>query len=316
MLRGRFVPAVRRGFTLIELLVVIAIIAILIALLLPAVQQAREAARRSDCKNKLKQIGIALHNFHETQGNLPPARGFCWYQDGTMPVADSCTNGENRGIGWAAYILPQLEQTNLAEQIKVLTRTGEIDGQGRQLSAECRCNSGDVANDGLKIVLAAFQCPSASMPQREDTTCAVSNYVAVTANQTSTNTADWNRGMMQANGEVKRFRDCVDGLSNTFIVGEAAHPTANTNDNFPIWGGVRHNNTQEQVMRRAVADNSTPANERRPNDGRGESFSSDHVGGLQVLGGDGSVHFISENINALTWQRLAEKNDRNPVGFE
>ncbi len=90
----------RRGFTLIELLVVIAIIAILIALLLPAVQQAREAARRSSCKNNLKQIGVALHNYHDTFRSFP-----C----GAMNLG-----GNNReGWGWAALILPQMDQAAL-----------------------------------------------------------------------------------------------------------------------------------------------------------------------------------------------------------
>src|SRR4051812_6730319 len=92
----------KRGFTLIELLVVIAIIAVLIALLLPAVQQAREAARRSQCKNNLKQIGLALHNYHDTANTLPPG----WIGDPTG------SNAGNRW-GWGTMILPYLDQAPL-----------------------------------------------------------------------------------------------------------------------------------------------------------------------------------------------------------
>src|SRR6188472_548040 len=96
----------RRGFTLIELLVVIAIIAILIALLLPAVQQAREAARRSQCKNNLKQLGLALHNYHDTSNTLPPG----WI---AVPTMSGNTNASAPCWGWGTMILPGLDQAPL-----------------------------------------------------------------------------------------------------------------------------------------------------------------------------------------------------------
>ena len=97
-----------RGFTLIELLVVIAIIAVLIALLLPAVQQAREAARRSQCKNGLKQIGLALHNYHDMLRTFPP---------GYVSLFDSSGNDTGAGWGWGSFLLPQIEQSALFYQI-------------------------------------------------------------------------------------------------------------------------------------------------------------------------------------------------------
>src|SRR5579871_6256397 len=100
----------QRGFTLIELLVVIAVIAVLVALLLPAVQQAREAARRSQCKNNLKQIGLALQNYHDTSNIFP--LGYC----ARLPYVDGATD-TTPGWGWPTYILPQLEQGPLYNQI-------------------------------------------------------------------------------------------------------------------------------------------------------------------------------------------------------
>ncbi|MDQ3331585.1 MAG: DUF1559 domain-containing protein, partial [Planctomycetota bacterium] len=100
-------PRPRRGFTLIELLVVIAIIAVLIALLLPAVQQAREAARRAQCQNNLKQIGLALHNYHDVSNQFP------------MAFIRASTVANTEGWGWGAMILPQLEQGNLFDRLGV-----------------------------------------------------------------------------------------------------------------------------------------------------------------------------------------------------
>src|SRR5881227_3378700 len=112
---NRRIPMMRRhGFTLIELLVVIAIIAVLIALLLPAVQAAREAARRSQCVNNLKQMGLALHNYHDTVGVFPPG-----YVSSQAPGSKPILDGNDTGPGWAwgSMILPQLEQDPLFHAI-------------------------------------------------------------------------------------------------------------------------------------------------------------------------------------------------------
>src|SRR4051794_14067209 len=159
----------RPGFTLIELLVVISIIAVLIALLLPAVQAAREAARRSHCVNNLKQIGIALHNYHDVMGVFPPG-----YVSAQSPGSNPLTGGNDTGAGWAwgSMILPQIEQDSLFHAINF------------SLSVS------PAANNTVSLMrINAYLCPSDgtpnSVPVRDATnlktvdTVATGNYVGV-----------------------------------------------------------------------------------------------------------------------------------------
>ncbi len=133
---------IRRAFTLIELLVVIAIIAVLIALLLPAVQNAREAARRTQCKNNLKQIGLALHNYHDTYRMFPS--GWIAVDDTGAPSAHEGTSG----VGWATMILPYIEQANVYSQFNASLRLT------------------DPANAAfLRNQIASYKCPSDPQPE-------------------------------------------------------------------------------------------------------------------------------------------------------
>src|SRR5882757_8950231 len=131
-----------RGFTLIELLVVIAIIAVLIALLLPAVQQAREAARRTQCKNNLKQLGLALHNYHDFAANTFPP-GYIGYSNAGPLV----------GTGWMTMLLPQIEQGNIFDQF--LRGTPNFSTGMSALTV-----SGAVVTTPIYSVIRAFRCPS------------------------------------------------------------------------------------------------------------------------------------------------------------
>ncbi|WP_437223323.1 DUF1559 domain-containing protein [Planctomicrobium sp. SH661] len=315
----------RPAFTLIELLVVIAIIAVLIALLLPAVQQAREAARRSQCKNHLKQIGLALHNYHDIFNTLPP---------GVVHKAGNLNVGGLAGYGWGAFILPQLEQTALFNSMRV----NEVD-----LDQLLR----DSANPELqrlpKTSLSFYRCPSDTAPDlnvnrdwsstyspffnNQPVHLATSNYIGVTGtrwttpNGWSTNREDpW--GVFWGNSKV-RFHDVTDGLTNTVFVGErdglgwagnwVGHMNYTTNQ---VVGarqnlGIMNTKINDPLMQ---PDNVTPRTSR--------AFSSMHTGGAHFLLGDGSVRFISENIeysdtglnqaNPTTlalFQKLGRRND-------
>ncbi len=118
-----------RGFTLIELLVVIAIIAVLIALLLPAIQQAREAARRTQCKNNLKQIGLALHNYHDIYSTFPPG-----YTARNVTAMQPSSAESGPGYAWSFAIMPQIEQSNLSSTDPAPTTFDVVDGNGTQLT--------------------------------------------------------------------------------------------------------------------------------------------------------------------------------------
>ena len=301
----------RVGFTLIELLVVIAIIAILIALLLPAVQQAREAARRSTCQNNLKQLALAQHNYHDVYGML----AFSYIgPNGSYDL-------NNRGRSWLFYILPYIEQANLSQKTDI----------NRDLNDTNTANPTNPNLIAAKTVIPAFLCPSdagndgklagrANMPG--DLELAVNSYKGVagsnwqwgTFNPVSSTKGrfandvqglDHGNGMMcrgadRPNNIVKpvttKFRDITDGQSNTFMIGEAL-PTLCTHSWWWWFNG-------------STATCAIPLNNPIIINNAGDwpnnySFASRHTGGGQFAMGDGRVRFISENINLATYRGLA-----------
>lgn len=302
-MRRTFSRKEKRGFTLIELLVVIAIIAILVALLLPAVQQAREAARRSSCKNNLKQIGVALHNYHDTHSTLPP---------GYMRDPSS------EGWGWSAFILPMMEQKNVYEGVGV--------GQFNLDQVSGAKGGANAANKAAgTTVIEGYLCPSdpgATGICHNDRRFNDGNYrpgaLCYLGNMGSNESYNGN-GVFNRRSKL-RFRDITDGTSNTIAVGERDIETCRGG----AWIGVRNSNGQGargiatsvshgRAKINAIAWNATNR--------CGEGFSSYHTGGAQFVLCDGSVKFISENINHnvdagvnSTFDYLLSRNDGQVLG--
>lgn len=290
----------KKGFTLIELLVVIAIIAILIALLLPAVQQAREAARRSQCKNNLKQIGLGLHNYHDAYKVFPPL--FVTPTDprtstnytAALNGSGSQGAGANPSWSWGAFLLPYMDQANLYNQGNV--------GPGSQILDH---------KDVYQTPLTVYMCPSdiARNPTDNDSNwnrltnsgywAAKSNYVAANDHETPTRGSSAT-GAFYENSNVG-MRHIIDGTSNTIAVGERMYHPDDTGVSCAVWAGMISTTsgsphggferdtagTGEVTINQVTGANWTFAS----------AFNSRHTGGAHFLLLDGSVRFISENIN-------------------
>lgn len=286
----------RRAFTLIELLVVIAIIAVLIALLLPAVQQAREAARRSQCKNNLKQIGIAFHNYHDAHGVLPPG-----YIDN-----DPLANVTNQNmLGWGTFILPFVDQGPL---FNLIGQSGACAASWPTVS-DMTTSSSTVPTPYAKTVLQTFLCPTdpGSGINTKVHSYGKSNYTGVGGSgyRSSSPTAH-PTGTFYDNSRVS-LRDVTDGSSNTAMVGERGSAGSKYGT---IWVG--NPSDGEYYTQCAVMDNSVYYS---INELPGSwNFSSSHTGGAHFLFGDGSVHFLSDSLDLATYANLGAIADGKVVG--
>ncbi|WP_339729733.1 DUF1559 domain-containing protein [uncultured Gimesia sp.] len=288
----------RGGFTLIELLVVIAIIAILIALLLPAVQQAREAARRLSCKNNLKQLGIGLHNYHDTHGCFPP--GYI-YKPGT--------GGNQSGFGWVTMLLPMLDQANLYDQFDL---SEPIFSAVNQAARERHipgllCPSDPISENGFVEM--------GSATERYAMGCYVANFGPpdLDANQ------EQRTGMFSRNSAT-RSRDVTDGLSNTLCVGErqngefrngAVH--GNHFEYETTWAGAVREITDATddhghmvLFQTGHVPNASTSDDR--------DVSAPHVGFAQFLLGDGSVRLIGSSIDFGIYTALGTISGREVIG--
>jgi len=333
----------RRGFTLIELLVVIAIIAILIALLLPAVQQAREAARRTQCRNNLKQMGLALHNYHDN------------YK--TFPNGNVASSVGGWGASWYMRILPYVDQAPVYNR---LTFSGAH--HGWTYSDPTGDFSGAANANVLRGIVFSFAlCPSSPLEKLRDAGNAnitnanywgimgatdgngflnppsrVANCCGCCGGQNAT-------GIMAAGGMfgpvyTKGIQDMADGSSNIIMVGEHSNFIRNA-AGAPVQVSGIHgilmgspNLTRPDQCQGCMFERqfnlttvryppNAPAIDNDPawpgigdNYGINNPLNSAHSGGIHVLLGDGSVRFISDNINMQTFRWLCTRDDGNSVG--
>jgi len=306
----------RRGFTLIELLVVIAIIAILVALLLPAVQQAREAARRSQCKNNLKQFGLALHNYHDTHNTFPP--GAFSENRTTQPDSPHAPETGN-GLSFHVMILPYIDQAPLY---------GRINVNGGHWATG---NNGAAPNNYHQSMISVFLCPSSAEFRNGNDIAAHYLGVAGPCNNGSarakpaplTGYYAWrspvgqdgsNYGGYAEEGILirqfpKKMRDVGDGTSNTFLVGESNRDR--DRDNLRCWLRGGQTNSASVSTRNIVngPNGSTP-------NFNNKSFSSNHTGGVHFLMADGAVKFISENINMDIYRGLSTRDSGEIASLE
>ncbi|WP_437206222.1 DUF1559 family PulG-like putative transporter [Planctomicrobium sp. SH664] len=325
----------RSGFTLIELLVVIAIIAVLIALLLPAVQQAREAARRTQCRNNFKQIGIALHNYHDQFQVFPP--GSINHVTGGI----GCANGSCPSPVWAwgAFILPMMDQAGMYNGMQVGARQPSV-----ALAA---------SPELFKSPVQGYRCPSDVGPLIMEHTfntvtdtagvshgTLVSNYVGNVgafirtdaAQPTTGDDTDRFTGIFAHRSSVG-VRDITDGTSNTIMLSERAYwmgrvecAAANafvtrSTTNMDTY----HSSQPLAVTGRGATVINAPEGRRQTTSNFliscGVGFSSNHEGGIFISLADGSVRFMSENINHSpfntlnsAFERLLARDDGQMIG--
>ena len=339
-------PRPRGGFTLIELLVVIAIIAILVALLLPAVQQARAAARRTQCQNNLKQIGVALHGFHETHRALPPAR---------LIINRERLNyltGRDRGLdepSWMVWILPYMEQAAAFEQWDLYRTFLENPESARKhvvpayLCPDRRDASTAVAPPSEFTVIAPCGCPGNT---REVPGGAVADYAgnhgdlsapaiggpddfywggngtgllissrvkntipAVTGLPRSIDPDDIQRDWL----DKVRFRDCADGLSNTLLVGEK-HVRLGFELKSPFAGPAYFGRMLTNFTRLSGPGVPLAKTDQDPAASQ-FSFGSRHDGVVNFLMGDGRVMPLSKSTSTTVLGRLANRADGREVSL-
>jgi prepilin-type N-terminal cleavage/methylation domain-containing protein/prepilin-type processing-associated H-X9-DG protein len=342
----------RSGFTLIELLVVIAIIAILIGLLLPAVQKVREAAARMSCSNNLKQLGLALHNYHDVNGTYPLGQ----------------PDDDGRSWSWRVRVLPYIEQDTMSKALQadtarfllmapdngpnpVVGANNNIDNQPR---TEVNSGGNYVAGGNIgRTLIKTYICPSDTLPDFDDAGGAKANYCGNAGTNlrwtSNLNTCAGIKGSQQdgmllysndnVNNVSVRLTDVSDGLSNTIAVGEVSESenvSARTTNhgNFPVWaggnedggcGGFTNGGSALRLMEtvsftRGISSPGFPLNgflRKLHTNGNGNmAFSSRHSGGANFLLGDGSVRFVRDGISAAAYRAAGSRNGGETLSLD
>lgn len=288
------------GFTLVELLVVITIIGVLIGLLLPAVQSARESARRTHCTNNLKQQGLSLQQYVSSQMHFPPG-------------ARIHEEDEELGVSWCVLVLPYLEETGLYNEIQPLP------------------NGGAQHWDVTLPIPDVFICPSAEQQEHSALSFQFSNYSTVAgagrngevmAPDTSSCGSVYTDGILYP-GSATQISAIDDGTSNTLAIGERIYFIDDWLLGCVKWGGETPNlicSASAHNIRFPINanvyykfHNSAPPGARKDALFNELQFGSEHPGGAQFLFADGSVHFLSENIDFTLYQDLATRNGSESV---
>ncbi|MDB5337331.1 MAG: prepilin-type N-terminal cleavage/methylation protein [Planctomycetaceae bacterium] len=308
-----------RGFTLIELLVVIAIIAVLIALLLPAVQQAREAARRTQCKNNMMQISLALQNYEMSHERLPPGS-----VNATGPIKSEAAGYH---MGWIVQILPYLDQRNVYQKIDFSVGVYDPKNTGGAAGDAPGAGGGpgdagaapgpaavpvfDAGSPGATMVkLPVLTCPS------DPATSGPTNYAGCHHDSEAPIDVD-NNGVLYLNSNI-RFEDIADGVSNTMFVGEKNRAGETLSWASGTRASLRNSgsliNSDRQVFGRngqVAPPVVTPAGPDGANAAllKVGGFGGSHVGGCHFAVGDGAVRFISENINPDLFKNVINRAD-------
>ncbi|HET6424819.1 MAG TPA: DUF1559 domain-containing protein [Planctomycetaceae bacterium] len=329
----------RAGFTLIELLVVIAIIAILIALLLPAVQQAREAARRTQCRNNFKQVGLALHNYHDNFGMFPPAlisSGRC----NTGATGECPTTRPVLNTTGFVLLLPYLDQGPMYNSYNFNVSSSMSSPYGRPQAGNVTTSTTNQAIYQTK--LPAYGCPSdpnGMAPYTNGANTATNFYEANNVARSSMLFAtgsytDYDQSYqvlsssvelgMFGNDGAARIAMVTDGLSNTIAVGESKQLGKTATAFGPYWGaGVHtccHGYTPSVCYHVNAPYNYPPCTAGSPATGTPKlqyawGFGSHHVGGGTFLMGDGSVRFVGDNVDyTAVFRPLNRVKDGTTVG--
>lgn len=330
----------RTGFTLVELLVVIAIIGVMVGLLLPAVQAAREAARRMTCQNNLKQIGLACHNYESTFKQFP--HGTMNDDPANVRPNNIWTAGPWRKGSVLVKILPFMEQTALMDQINFqgdvvaqIVAQGYSGANGRRMSIYA-CPSDGTSSARLTNAQQFYNYATSIGNQNMSAQWGGCNLYPNNSNATraqnvlggnlfgngSTGHGSVNGGT-NISGVFSRFnwaaklRDITDGMSNTIMIGEILpvcgdHHRGGWYNPNALWtattGGINFNTCRKRGV---------PDNQQNCNDFRiwmtSQAFKSDHPGGAQFVLCDASVAFLSDSVNYLLYQQMGSRNDGEPL---